>query len=756
MMRDISLRKQMEEELIRAKEDAEAATRSKSEFLANMSHEIRTPMNAIIGMAELALAQDMSAKAREYLKIVSSSAVLLLGIINDILDFSKIEAGKLDLENVDFKLWDVIDDLADLFKNRASEKEIELIFSVRSDTVTNLNGDPLRLKQILSNLISNAVKFTDKGEIFIRIESLEKTGEKVKLYFSVKDTGIGISKDSLSRLFQSFTQADSSTTRKFGGTGLGLAICRKLVDMMQGDIWVESELGKGSVFHFTVVMDISNEKSERRKLILPNLNGLKTLVVDDNENSCMMLEDMLRPSSFVVESVGSGMEAIKRCEQEDFQLILLDWKMPEMNGIETAKRLRENPKTAKIPIIMMTAFGKNKEMEEARENGIDAFLFKPLKASQIFDIIVGLFVKNEAGQTVEKEIVTRESLNRKAVQGLHLLLAEDNLINQKVAVEILSTAGITLDIANNGRESVEMVRKKKYDAILMDVQMPEMDGIEATRMIRSETKNMMIPIIAMTANAMKGDREKCLEAGMNDYISKPIDTEQLFSVLKRWVGGDIQRDSQKEARPMYEAEWKNIAIQIHGLDIDSVRTRFVDNFVLYSGLLKDFARDFEQSIESIRQAIGRDEMELAKRLAHTLKGVSGNIGAARIFEQATKLDEAIKAEERKSIQTIMKKMDKDIEKLIVEIRKTFPSANKKIEINARISKEDLSVKLSLLQKALKESDFDAEEIFSEVKPYILFYGFGRETEKLEDSIAEYNFAKAEETLSQIVSKLEKL
>ena len=518
-----------------ARDIAEAATRAKSEFLANMSHEIRTPMNAIIGMIHLALQQDVSPKVREYLDIIENSSQSLLGIINDILDFSKIEAGKLDIEENEFYLGDILEQMSDIFRERTAEKGIELVMTAMHDVPMALIGDSLRISQILSNLLSNAVKFTDSGQIVVHVDCTERRTETARLRFAVTDTGIGIPGEKVPYLFEAFTQADGSTTRRFGGTGLGLAICKQLSLLMGGDITAESAPDVGSTFTFTILAKRQPEEREHVHEVPPDLTDTRVLVVDDNEAARVMAEEMLRSFRFAVESVPSGEEAIERLSSipaEHFGLILMDWKMPGMNGLETAKAIREDLGYGSMPILIMTAFGTQKDFEGPDSGFIDAFLMKPVKPSFLFDTIVNLFSKT--GRT-EQGFITKDSLNREAVKGIFLLLVEDNAINQRVAIELFKVAGIRAEIASNGIEAVAAVERTDYDVVLMDVQMPEMDGYQATRHIRKNPRFADLPIIAMTANAMKGDREKCLETGMNDYISKPIDPDQLYGKLKRWV-----------------------------------------------------------------------------------------------------------------------------------------------------------------------------------------------------------------------------
>jgi len=641
------------------KEAAEAATRAKSEFLANMSHEIRTPMNGVIGAVELALGQEMSPKVAHYMKIIHSSAYSLLSIINDILDFSKIEAGKLELEIRLFQLDEALDKVTDVFVGKAAKKHIELLVDIDGKTPLDLVGDPLRLQQIIKNLIDNAIKFTPSGGvILLGVKPVSLKAGEVVLAFFVKDTGVGIVPEHKRILFHPFTQADASTTRKYGGTGLGLTICKQLVEMMGGDIKAESELGKGSVFTFTVRLGRQASEQDRRIVAPASIRGRRVLIVDDCDENRMILEKMLVSLGLDVETAFSGLAALERLQrplltEKPIQLILLDWLMPGLDGMETARRIRRDLQLD-IPIILMTAFGREMKRRDAKAVGVHGLLIKPIFPTALFEAILGAF--GEVVRTTGKrqgKVTARASLYTQRLKGARILVVEDNPTNQQIALAILEDAGVIAEIANNGKEALEVLRKQSFDAVLMDIQMPEMDGYDATRRIRGDPHLADLPIIAMTAHAMKGDEEKCLRAGMDGYLSKPINKDRMFLTLWKTMGPFGQWRAEENGGLVKPEEPEDFGLENGGLPDRLPGIRIGDALAnlnidpaTFKRILQGFYRNNRETVTRIKTAAEHAQWEKMRKMAHSLKGSAANIGAEALHLAAKALENACADETR--------------------------------------------------------------------------------------------------------------
>jgi len=741
-------------QLDRTRDIAVANSNAKSEFLSNMSHEIRTPMNAIIGLSYLALKTNLTPSQRDYMKRIQVSGQHLLGIINDILDFSKIEAGKLSIERIPFELEKVLDNVANLTAEKASAKGLELIFITDKGVPTHLLGDPLRLGQILINYANNAVKFTEKGEISIHIHVRAETERDVTLFFEISDTGIGISKEQKDQLFRSFQQADNSVTRRYGGTGLGLAICKKLSEMMGGEVGVESVLGKGSTFWFTASLGKSSEK-QRSYVPVPDLRGRRVLVVDDNEHARIVIADMLVSMTFRVTSVCSGAAALEEIanakrKNEAFEIIFLDWQMPIMDGIETARRIKEMPLVPAPHLVVITAYGREEVIREADAVGIENVLIKPVSASLLFDIAMHLLGANgrETRSAAAQPSLSTE--RRPGIGGASVLLVEDNEENQLVAMEILRDAGCAVNVAADGKQALEKVQKTYYDIVLMDVQMPVMDGLAATREIRKLSLRASLPIIAMTANAMKEDRDRCLEAGMNDYITKPIDPEVLCDVVSKYYSRE--KSGPQPSAPPELSSGDFAPPKISGLDAEASLKRVMGNKSLYLDLLNRFSEGQRECARRIRDALDRGDRSLAERLAHTLKGVSGNIDAAEVHDAAEELERAINGGKPDSeTRDILNRLEPIVADTIRRIDDGLAGALKNAGASPRGKAASIPIAdiLAKLTGYLEDSDSEALDYLESVRGDLYAACERGQFETLSSAIRNFNYSAALEVLKAL-------
>jgi two-component system sensor histidine kinase/response regulator len=683
-IRDITERREQEHALQEAKASAEEATEMKSMFLANMSHEIRTPMNAIIGLSHLALKTKLSAKQQDYISKVHNAGTSLLAIINDILDFSKIEAGKLDIETTDFQIDEVISSVTMITAQKAHDKGLEFLADVASSIPEQLRGDPLRLGQILTNLVNNAVKFTEQGEIRLKIELLEQTGEKVQLKFSVRDTGIGMTPEQSAKLFQPFSQADMSTTRKHGGTGLGLTISRRLVELMGGQIWLESEAGVGTTFNFTVWLELGHTAGQR---VVPHkLQSLNVLVVDDNAAAREILVESMQNLAERADAVSSGPEAIAAIRERDndvpYDVVFMDWRMPGMDGLEATRLIKNDTLLKKPPaVIIVTAFGREEVREEAENLHVNGFLVKPVTKSMLVDSLVSVFATESGTGAAATPDGHEEDM---LLRGAHILLTEDNEINQQIAIELLESAGATVDVANNGREAVDILFQGSspppYDMVLMDLQMPEMDGYQATTRIRGDSRFAQLPIIAMTAHATVEERNRCLAAGMNDHISKPINPNILFDTVARYyrpatadqlapieieTTASVATSPSDSPVPAVSAQADGLPV-VDGLDTVDGLMRVAGNKKLYLKLLRQFVASEQEAPSRIREQLASQDRATAERMAHTVKGVAGNLGAGAVQSAAADLERAVS--EGSPAEALCDRLASVLSPLIAELR----------------------------------------------------------------------------------------
>lgn len=747
MYRDITEKKKKDDALIKA----QAASLTKSQFLANMSHEIRTPLNAVIGLTHLALKTDLTPKQTDYLKKIQSSSESLLSIINDILDFSKIEAGRLALEEVSFNLEEVFQKLADVITYKAYGKGLEIAFGINSDLPTHLIGDPIRLEQILFNLCSNAVKFTHEGEVVVKARLAEDYGDSVRLQFEVADTGIGMNKKQMSKLFEPFTQADDSISRKYGGTGLGLSIIKRLVELMDGTVWVKSEPGTGSKFYFTALL---KKQKQRRKIPVPSvdLRKLRVLLVDDNKSARKILKEALESFSFEVVTVDSGIDAVhflkNNNHHQQVKLVLMDWNMPEMDGLKAAEVIRQDEQLQDIRIIMMcTSYASDELYQKTEELGLSGILIKPIRYSRLYDTIMHA-INGGIGKQHEKESEESQAAVFHEHWG-HALLVEDNEINRQVASELLEGLGFTVDIAGNGVEAVDKIKESgtpsRYDLVLMDLQMPIISGYKATEEIRKLEAYRSVPIIAMTADAMAGVREKCLEVGMMDFITKPINPNQLVEVVQKWIKPP-EKGTLLEATPTGQPKF--IIPMVEGIDLKDGLGHLGGNSQLYYDLLIKFLDKNEHFISEVKKEFTSGDHEQGRRMIHTLKGMSGNLGMVRLHEICKKVEESLQHGPGDKFTHILRSLSDELQVVLESLRKNMV---RKSARSHGMPLEEVRLMLTQMKGLLKNHDPEALYILKKIG---MVRGYEKQMGQLEEVLNVYDFDAAAEIFAEIRNTME--
>jgi signal transduction histidine kinase/DNA-binding response OmpR family regulator/HPt (histidine-containing phosphotransfer) domain-containing protein len=798
MIEDISIRKQQEVELKIARDKAQEAAQTKSDFLANMSHEIRTPMNAIIGLSNLVQKTELNPRQRDYVQKIHQSGKHLLGIINDILDFSKIEAGKLTVEKIDFSLQSVLDNVLTLVAEKAHAKGLELIFNIAADVPQRLVGDALRLSQILINYANNSVKFTDKGQIEIVLRIDERKDDELQLYCAVRDTGIGLTPDQIKLMFQSFQQADSSTTRKYGGTGLGLSIAKKLAELMNGTVGVESVAGEGSTFWFTGWLGVSHQAPHYRNPV-HNLRAKRILVIDDNEAASIVLVDLLEHMGLEVMAAASGEAALECIQQQavvgkPFELLLIDWQLSGIDGVETARRIKE----LNIPLahmVMVTGYDTDSLLPLAAAIGINQVLLKPVNPAKLAEALMSFYANDAQPHSLGLEPQGKSLLELvSSIAGSNILLVEDNEINQLVATELLAEGNVTVEVANNGKDALDMIlaRPTHWDVVLMDMQMPVMDGVTATIEVRKTISAEQLPIVAMTANAMVQDKEKCMAAGMQDFVTKPIDPDILWETLLRvirpkakiqetivltkvsQIGSNATVSSSAVvvanlnatnaaasvlakatvATPSVLTPVVPVVIEqfvlptgIQGLDSALGLRRVSGKIVLYETILRKYIAGQATVVDELRAAVENQDFELAKRLAHTTKGVSGNIGATEVQDIAAEIEAGLgEGVDAVVILDQLTVLHSALAPLLQSLAACLPQDAKTVAVT--IDREKLAELRAQLTDFLKADDSQAADLFEE-HASLFKAAWPEQFKSLETDLKNFDFDQAFQTLEAI-------
>jgi len=738
---------------------AESANKAKGDFLANMSHEIRTPMNGVIGFNNLLEKTPMTPQQMDYVHKAGISAQNLLKIINDILDFSKIEANEFELDKVEFNLDGVLEKISNIVAIKAFEKGVEFIVSKSNGTPVNLIGDPLRLEQVLLNFTNNAVKFTAKGEIIVKVSLKETYAQKARINFEVIDTGIGLTREQIQKMFKPFTQADASTTREYGGTGLGLSISKHLVEMMSGNVGVDSDHGRGSNFHFNALFDINPNNDFPAQIIPEILKNMKIMVVDDHEATIEVIHNYLESYglSFKIITAGSGDQAISAYNRsiqdgETIDLILMDWKMQGMNGIETWKKIKKIKGQPKLPkIIILTAYVMENGLDRTKDDGINDILMKPVSQSVLLDAILNVFAhdpRHDAPGLTEKF----DGLGRAKI-----LVVEDNKFNQELVKGILKQGNFQVEMADDGVQAIEkLTTDQSYDLVLMDLQMPNLDGYKTTKRLRENPAFGNLPIIALSADAMKGTREQVLQAGMNDYMTKPIDTEKLFSLIGKWIA--------KEDRSSFncrENKENFFLDKVAGLDMEDGLKRVLGDYRLYCNILGTFLNTHQATMEDIKDRWDQNDKKGSLEMIHALKGVAGNIGAGNLFDLTQRLETEVKAAipDRAEVEALIKQTKSSLNIVLEGIKELFDKMDKSDKTNTfreeteELDKTQLKVLFTRLDKRLTEYDTSASKIISEITQMGKNTEYDQKIKKIQDRINGYDFDKALELSKNFIKNL---